>query len=124
MNQPDKIPTLSPLLNRYVRFRDAPNYLGMNRNRFNEIVRPYVTEIYISKQALAFDRLELDHWADQYKQRNGRPGKSLTGDELWDEKHPQGSLTEMENGTSTKSSVGSAFAKAVAQVNSKKRNKS
>ena len=58
---------------RILRFRDAPRYLGMDRNRFNAEVRPYLTEIPIGKQGVGFDRLELDAWVDDYKSRNGRP---------------------------------------------------
>jgi hypothetical protein len=74
-----------PILPRLIRHRDAPAYLGMNRNKFNAEVRPYLTEIPLSKQAVAFDRLELDAWADDYIHRNGRPGLP-TGDQLWDAK--------------------------------------
>ena len=35
---------------RIVRFRDAPGYLGMDRNRFNAEVRPYLTELPIGTQ--------------------------------------------------------------------------
>ena len=56
-----------------MRFRDAPRYLGMDRNRFNAEVRPYLTEIPIGKQGIGFDRLELDAWVDDYMSRNGRP---------------------------------------------------
>ncbi len=90
-------------LPRILRFRDAPSYLGMDRNRFNHIVRPFITEIPIGIQGIAFDRLELDRWADHYIKSNGRPGKA-SGDELWDEKNPQGSLPEMESATSTNGS--------------------
>ena len=51
---------------RILRFRDAPSYLGMDRNRFNAQVRPCVTEIPIGKQGIGFDRLELDAWVDDY----------------------------------------------------------
>ena len=37
------------LLPRFVRFRDAPFYLGMDRNRFNTEVRPYLTKIPIGR---------------------------------------------------------------------------
>ena len=46
----------------------------MDRNRFNREVRPYVTQIRIGIQGIAFDRLDLDVFADDYKRRNGRPG--------------------------------------------------
>ncbi len=61
------------LLRRFYRRRDAPLYLGMDRNRFDKEVRPYLTVIPIGKQGIAFDRLELDAWADHYESRNGRP---------------------------------------------------
>jgi predicted DNA-binding transcriptional regulator AlpA len=58
---------------RLIRFRDAPRYLGMDRNRFNIEVRPRVTEVRIGRQGVAFDRLELDAWVDDYLACNGRP---------------------------------------------------
>ena len=58
---------------RFYRRRNAPLYLGMDRNRFDKEVRPYLTEIPIGSQGKAFDRLEMDAWADDYKSRNGRP---------------------------------------------------
>jgi predicted DNA-binding transcriptional regulator AlpA len=70
-------------LPRFIRLRDAPNYLGMDRNRFNRIARPYLVVIPIGKQGVAFDRLDLDDWADQYKSRNGRPAAERR--KPWDE---------------------------------------
>ena len=43
------------LLPRLVRLRDAPFYLGMDRNRFNAEVRPDLAEIPIGAQGIAFD---------------------------------------------------------------------
>ena len=43
----------------------------MDRNRFNAEVRPYLVEIQVGKQGIAFDRLDLDAWVDHYKSRNG-----------------------------------------------------
>ena len=48
----------SELQPRVVRFRDAPSYLGMDRNRFNAEVRPFLTEVPIGTQGIGFDRLE------------------------------------------------------------------
>ena len=62
------------LMPRFIRFRDAPFYLGMDKDRFNAEVRPHLVEIPIGKQGVAFDRLDLDAWADQYRAREGRPG--------------------------------------------------
>ena len=63
------------LLPRFIRLRDAPYYLGMDRNRFNAEVRQCLTSIPIGQQGIAFDRLELDAWVEDYKSRNGRPAK-------------------------------------------------
>ena len=58
---------------RFIRLTKAPGYLGMDKNRFNTEVRPYLTEIPIGVQGIAFDRLELDAFADYYVQVRGRP---------------------------------------------------
>ena len=50
---------------RLIRLRDAPSYLGMDRNRFNREARKELTEIPIGKQGIAFDRIEMDDWAEQ-----------------------------------------------------------
>jgi hypothetical protein len=42
-------------LPRLIRLRDAPSYLGMDRNRFNQTVRPSLIEIPIGDQGIAFD---------------------------------------------------------------------
>ena len=113
----------SPLLPRLLRLRDAPAYLGMDRNRFNSEVRPCLTEIPIGEQGVAFDRLELDAWVDDYKSRNGRPGQPR-GELTWDVKGRQGSLKGPVSGISTKKSTAGVFAKAVEQITSKKQNAS
>jgi len=41
-----------PITPRLIRFRDAPRYLGMDRNRFNAKVRSYLVEIRIGQQAI------------------------------------------------------------------------
>ena len=71
------------LLPRLVRLRDAPAYLGMDRNRFNNEVRLHLTNIPIGQQGIAFDRLELDAWVDDYVSRNGRP--AARRNKPWDE---------------------------------------
>jgi hypothetical protein len=92
----------------------------MDRNRFGIAVRPFVTTIPIGKQGIAFDRLELDAWVEDYISRNGRPGR-LQGERLWDvEDHPA-SLRGGAFGTSTNGSKGGEFAKALAQIRSAKR---
>ena len=114
--EPKKQPGITP---RLLRFRDAPRYLGMDRNRFNAEVRPYLTVIPIGRQGVAFDRLELDAWVDHYKSRNGRPGL-LKGDMTWDENEPLDSSDEAASGTSINRSEVRAFAKALARATSGK----
>jgi hypothetical protein len=109
------------LLPRLIRFRDAPGYLGMDRNRFNAEVRPFLTNIPIGQQGIAFDRLELDAWVEDYISRNGRPGLPK-GDRIWDAKERRGSSGDKGSGTSTSVSAGGAFAKALEQLRSKRPN--
>lgn len=70
-----KAPTI--ILPRVIRLKDAPKYLGMDRHRFNNEVRPAVQEIRIGIQGVAFDRLDLDNWFEQYKRRAERPSSYL-----------------------------------------------
>jgi hypothetical protein len=104
---------------RIVRFRDAPAYLGMDRNRFNAEVRPFLTEVPIGRQGIGFDRLELEAWAEDYIARNGRPAKK--GALTWDANAYPASSREPASGTSTSTSVGGEFARALEQLSSKKR---
>ena len=108
------------LMPRIIRFRDAPSYLGMDRNRFNAEVRPRVTELPIGKQGVGFDRLELDAWVEDYKSCNGRPARK--GDNTWDANEYPASLCGPASGTSTITSAGGEFAKALERLKSKKQN--
>jgi len=85
------------ILPRVIRAMHAPGYIGMDRNRFNDEVRPHLTEIPIGKQGIGFDRLELDAWVDEYKRRNGRPGKGATS---WDARESPASSCGPASGTS------------------------
>ena len=107
------------LLPRFIRFRDAPFYLGMDRNRFNAEVRPYLTKIPIGSRGIAFDRLELDAWVDEYKSRNGRPAKRSS---IWDAENHLASRKEVNFGALTRESKDTEdWSKAVARVTSTKR---
>ena len=107
-------------LPRLLRLRDAPFYLGMDRNRFNAEVRPQVTEIRIGEQGIAFDRVELDAWVDHYKSRNGRPGLKK-GDRLWDAKERQDSSSGRGSGTLTRTYTDSELSNLLALATSTKR---
>jgi hypothetical protein len=110
---------VADILPRLIRFRDAPSYLGMDRNRFNSEVRPYLTEVPIGKQGIGFDRLELDDWFDHYKARNGRPYPK--GKNTWDANKFPASSCGPGSGTSTNASMGGEFAKVLGQLNLQKR---
>jgi hypothetical protein len=106
---------------RLLRLRDAPRYLGMDKNRFNREVRCYISEIRIGVQGVAFDRLELDAWADEYKSRNGRPAAHFERSKSWDNVKGPDSHAEVGSGISTSKSEESEFAKALERVTSSKR---
>ncbi len=111
------------VLPRFIRYRDAPAYLGMDRNRFNVEVRIFLTVIPIGKQGIAFDRLDLDAWADDYIQRNGRPSSQSLGGNIWDAKERQDFGNEVNAGIlKSKSKDLADFSKALARIASKKRN--
>src|SRR5579862_6681557 len=76
---------------RLLRLRDAPRYLGMDKNRFNREVRPSVTVIPIGTQGIAFDRLDLDAWADEHKRRNGCPAAQPERKKPWETTEHQAS---------------------------------
>jgi hypothetical protein len=108
------------ILPRLIRFRDAPAYLGMDRNRFNAEVRPKLREVPIGVQGIAFDRLDLDAWADDYVNRNGR-APVTKGVITWGTEGCQDSGLSMASGMSESASEAMAnFAKALNRVNTKK----
>ncbi len=47
----------------------------MDKNRFNRDVRPLLQMIPVVTQGIAFDRLDLDSWADDYKSSKGHFGE-------------------------------------------------
>ena len=56
----------------------------MDKNRFNREVRPSVLALRIGIQGIAFDRVDLDAWADDYKSRNGCHAARLHRSKLWE----------------------------------------
>ncbi len=101
---------------RLIRIRDIPHYLGMDINRFNKEVRPSLVAIPIGKQGIAFDRLDLDEWVEQYKHRNGHPAISRRN--LWVDKKSPDYNYAMGSGLSTKKSSENEFAKVLAHIRS------
>ena len=106
---------------RFIRLRDAPRYLGMDKNRFNREVRPALTNLPIGVQGVAFDRLDLDRWADDYKSRNGHPAAQSERKKPWETRKRRVSQNAVGFGISTSSSEASAFGRALEQVTSRKR---
>ena len=100
-SQPHPAVGAAALLPRIIRLRDTPNYLGMDRNRFNMEVRPYLTKIPIGRQGIAFDRLELDAWVEDYISRNGRRPKApkLEDDTCQNAIECRGSAKKVDFGT-------------------------
>src|SRR6185437_2260395 len=102
---------------RLLRPRLAAAYLGMNKNNFNRLVRPSVHEIPLGKRAIAFDRLELDAWTEEYCRRNGRPTREegrLCRDEKCQASTNESVPTAASNGRSISASRGmDAFARAL-----------
>src|SRR5712664_1846206 len=106
---------------RFIRLRDAPRYLGMDKNRFNREVRPALTHLRIGVQGVAFDRLDLDRWADDYKSRNGHLAAQSERKKPWETKRRQVSRNAVGFGISTSNSEASAFGRALQQATSRKR---
>ena len=109
------------ILPRLIRYRDVTRYLGMDRNRFNTEVRGSLTEVPIGVQGIAFDRLELDEWVDQYIASNGLPGRTK-GRSIWDVRERRVSSNVAVSGTLTNASAGGEFAKVLTRLASKKQN--
>src|SRR5436190_8188940 len=106
---------------RLIRLRDAPTYVGMDKNRFNTEVRPALIEIPIGIQGIAFDRLDLDAWVDHYKRCSGRPAASNHRSlDIWDENACRVSTNVEKHGTLTRRSSDTDFAKALALASLKK----
>jgi predicted DNA-binding transcriptional regulator AlpA len=107
------------IMPRLMRMRDAPAYLGMDKNRFNSSVRPYLTEIPLGKQVIAFDRLEIDAWVDHYIGCYGRPGQP-NGGITWDRKKHRAFSNAQASGISINASTDGAFARALEALSSAK----
>jgi hypothetical protein len=92
----------------------------MDKNRFNREVRPHVTAIRIGRQGVAFDRIDLDAWADEHKSRNGCPAAQTERSKPWETKIRQVSRSEVGSGISTNCLEEREFAAALAQATAPK----
>lgn len=94
----------------------------MNRNDFNKLVKPVLTAVPRGKQGRAYDRLDLDAWADEDKRGNGRPPKKTQGTTIWQEKERPASPNVVKSGTLINKSRGMEdFVRALDSAMSSKR---
>lgn len=110
---------------RLIRVQQAAAYCGMKYDMFCKLARPHLTEVPLGT-GIAFDRLELDRWVDDYMARYGRRPQTK-GDETWQHEEPADSSCEATPGTSKRRASGrpeAGFAAALEQVisNKQKRN--
>jgi hypothetical protein len=102
---------------RFIRLRDAPSYFGMDKNRFNREIRRLLTQIPIGRQGVAFDLLEMEAAAEDYKNCNGVPVAHLERRKpAWEIKRRQASPNAVGSGTSISGSEERAFARALEQA--------
>jgi len=94
----------------------------MDKNKFNSLVRPYVHEIRYGSQSVGYDRLDLDAWFDDYKQRNGRPGKAYKEEGQWDKRSHRDLSSVVTRTTSRKSSVDKELDNQLERILSRKQN--
>src|SRR3954453_16380592 len=81
---------LTILLPRLLRPAQAAAYLGVGATLFERDIRPYLMAIPMGVGGIAFDRLDLDAWADEHKARAGRPAEK--GVQAWDAQERPASL--------------------------------
>lgn len=106
---------------RLIRLRDAAKYLGMDRNRFNNEVRPFLVTLKIGQQGVAFDRLDLDQWANEFKKHQGKPAQRTIH---WQHHGMLTLLREKKHSTLTKKIVNEEFQQLVDELLEKKTNPS
>ncbi len=102
---------------RLIRLRDAAKYLGMDKNRFNKEVRPFLMTLKIGQQGIAFDRFDLDEWADEFKKYQGKPAQQT----LRGSQHGiQTLLKGKKNSKMVKKTINEEFQQLVNQLSMKK----
>lgn len=113
------------LLPRAVRARDAPAYLGVDRNRFNREFKPLLRIVVLGHRIRCYDRLDLDEIWETMKVRNGRPGaESSTEKTPWQNAQLESGKKQTAHGQSTKLSSADAFTNALDQLIAKSQNRS
>lgn len=105
---------------RLLRTNEAHDYLRMNRKTFDKWVRPFIAYIRIGQRGIAFDKLDLDAWIEEHKQRDELP-VSNTGEHLWEEPAHRAYKNVMATGKLTRRFSDSEFAKVLEQATLRKR---
>jgi hypothetical protein len=100
---------------RVIRHKDAPTYLGVNINYFDRNIRPDLPEIQFGPQMIGYDKIDLDRWLDDYKARNGWPGKGKEAKKPCRQKSKEFQVLSCvgKPGGSTRNLEAKEFAKAV-----------
>lgn len=101
-----------------IRLKNAPLYLGMDKNRFNTEVRPLLIEIPIGKHGIAFDRQDLDQWILDYKTMHGK--RPIERKLYYKKLHTVSAPLSVIPMSGANKFTHQAFEKALAQVSSKK----
>jgi hypothetical protein len=109
---------------KWVRLRDVPAYTGMDLKMFNRLARPHLVEIRLSSKCVAFDKVDLDRWMDEYKSGNGLPPDRKGGKSSWEGKEPRAYTGEAKSGISERPSVDANYWEALERASSMKPKKS
>lgn len=120
---------MAEIQSRWLSYRQAWVYCGISRHKFDSEVRPHVIEIPKPGSrhgAIQFDRLELDEWMDQHKDRHGRPGAAMDkreNESCYEEQTSSPACKrKVKSGISTKKSGATVdFVKALEQIRMRKR---
>ena len=103
---------------RLLRPKDAAKYLAMNKNQFNNLVRPFIPHHEWGERSIAFDIQDLNNWLDR-KRTNVIPPKQSMETTSWQEEQKDSQKGAIF-GTSAKRSKENDFTKALAQANLKR----
>lgn len=67
-----------------LRLKDAPSYLGVDKNKFNDSIRPHLKEVKVGIRSVGYDRLDLDKWVEDHKSCTECSKSSILGEATWD----------------------------------------
>jgi len=85
----------------------------MSTYTFDREVRPYLREIPIAKQGVAFELVELDAWADHHSEANGRLAQK---EDLWQSECPASTNGATTGGLTSESKITAEWRRARERV--------